>query len=124
MSKHKLLRSLAVGAAGLGTVLGASACGASSASANAPASSGGGTDTIVIKNFAFVPASLTVAAGATVTVHNQDDSTHTVTADDGRFGTGNIKAGQTVTFQVPSSGAFSYHCAIHQFMHGALTVKR
>ncbi|HZT66241.1 MAG TPA: cupredoxin domain-containing protein [Acidimicrobiales bacterium] len=80
-------------------------------------------DTIVIKNFAFQPASLTVLAGATVTVHNEDDSTHTVTADDGRFDTGDIGPGQTVSLQIHGTGSFSYHCSIHQFMHGSLTVK-
>lgn len=97
--------------------VGASACGASS---SGPATTR--PDSIVIRNFAFDPASLTVRVGTTVTVRNEDPSTHTVTADDGRFNTGTISPGQTVTFRVGSTGTFHYQCAIHQYMQGTLTV--
>jgi plastocyanin len=82
---------------------------------------------IVIKNFAFVPADLTVSPGATITVHNEDPATHTVTAvspHDKVFDTGDIAGGATKTFTAPSSaGSYPYICEIHQFMHGTLTVK-
>jgi plastocyanin len=122
VTKQHALRTVTAAAAAAGLVLGLSACGGSSGSsaAGVPA---GAPATIVIKNFAFAPASLTVASGSTVTVHNEDNSTHTVTADAGQFDTGNIKPGQTVTFQVHSAGTLSYHCSIHQFMHGSITVK-
>ena len=38
-----------------------------------------------LKDFSFSPATITVAAGATVTWTNQDAASHTVTADDGSF---------------------------------------
>lgn len=116
--KHHFQRLVGLVAILVGLGLGASACGGSS--------SGGATqppDTIVIKNFAFEPPSLTVAPGAKITVHNDDSSTHTLTADDGRFNTGIIPPGQTATIQVSSVGTFPYHCNIHQFMHGSLVVK-
>src|SRR5579884_2737930 len=50
-----------------------------------PTSTGGGANTIVIQGFAFHPATLTVAAGATVTVKNEDSTDHTVTAENKAF---------------------------------------
>jgi plastocyanin len=83
--------------------------------------------TITIKNFAFTPATLTVAAGATVTVHNTDSATHTVSAVDahtGMFNTGDVAPGGTVTFTAPATpGTYAYICMIHQFMHGTLDVR-
>ncbi len=78
---------------------------------------------VVIREFAFVPESLTVAAGATVTVDNQDGANHTVTATDGSFDTGNIPGHATSTFTAPTKpGSYPYKCAIHPFMTGTLTV--
>lgn len=112
-------RSLTAGATLLLAAGGLSACGAGgSASAGASAS----PDTIIIKNFGFSPSHLTVAANATITVRNMDSSTHTLTANDGAFDTGNIAPGHSATIKAPKAGAYPYHCAIHQFMTGTLTV--
>ena len=95
-----------------------SGCGSSHhAAATAPA------DTIVIKNFAFSPGTVTVAPGATVTVRNEDQATHTVTATGHAFDTGNIPGGHTATFKAPSKpGHYPYICQIHQYMTGTLDV--
>jgi plastocyanin len=81
-------------------------------------------DTIVISNFAFSPATLTVAPGATVTVKNQDSTTHTVTASGNKvFDTGGVNAGATATFKAPTTpGSYPYTCTIHPFMKGTLKV--
>lgn len=82
-------------------------------------------DTIIIKNFAFSPATLTVAPGTKVTVTNEDSVTHTLTstASPHAFDTGDIAAGATMTFTAPSTaGSYSYICTIHTYMHGTLTV--
>ncbi|MEU1368327.1 cupredoxin domain-containing protein [Streptomyces sp. NPDC005803] len=80
---------------------------------------------ITIKDFAFHPAALTVAPGTKVTVINKDAATHTVTATAGKaFDTGEVKSGQTVTFEAPARpGAYPYICTIHPTMHGSLTVR-
>src|SRR5262245_59634083 len=62
---------------------------ASAASANAAASSAASLE---IRNFKFSP--ITVKAGATVTIANRDDASHTVTADKGAF---NVKANAKAT---------------------------
>jgi len=102
----------------------AAAAGASSPAA-APAASGT-ADTIVIKNFTFSPASLTVAPGAVVTVRNEDSVTHTLTdkADKKLFDTGDIAAGQAKSFKAPNgAGSYPYICTIHQYMSGTLIVR-
>ncbi|MBD0735314.1 cupredoxin domain-containing protein [Streptomyces sp. CBMA29] len=107
-----------------GTNTSAAATSASSSASSSSSASGGGADTIVIQNFAFKPASLTVAPGATVTVTNKDSTAHTVTSvKSGEFNTNDVAPGKTVTFKAPSAkGTYDYICTIHQFMKGTLTV--
>ncbi len=79
--------------------------------------------TLEISDFLFVPQTLTVPAGAVVTVANQDGANHTVTATDGSFDTGNIAGHATGTFTAPTTpGSYPYKCAIHPFMTGKVTV--
>ena len=93
--------------------------GASKSSAATPAI----PDTIVIKNFAFSPSHLTVAPGATVTVRNEDVTTHTVTSTDKTFDTGDVSPGASKTFTAPTKpGSYGYICSIHQYMTGTLSV--
>ncbi len=80
--------------------------------------------TVVIKNFAFGPASLVVAPGTKVTVLNQDRAPHSVTAVNKSFDSGTIPGGQRGEFTAPSSpGTYPYICTIHPSMTGALIVK-
>lgn len=79
---------------------------------------------ITIKDFLFgVP--ITVSAGATVTVTNQDTADHTVTADQGQAFDAKVKGnGGTATLTAPSQpGTYAFHCAYHPNMRGTLTVK-
>jgi plastocyanin len=72
----------------------------------------------------FSPMSASVAPGATVKVTNKDSVTHTLTATNGEFDTGNIGPGQTKTFTAPSkAGTYSYICNIHQYMKGTIVVR-
>jgi plastocyanin len=83
----------------------------------------GGSDAITIQNFAFSPAQLKVMPGATVTVTNKDQVTHTLTATKGGFDTGSIAAGQSKSFTAPKNpGTYPYICSIHQYMSGTLVV--
>ena len=108
----------------LGMSLAMVACGSSGGSRHGSGPSAG-PDTIIIKNFQFSPSELTVAPGTKVTVKNEDGASHTVTSDQSHaFDTGNVAGGGTSTFTAPSKpGSYPYHCTIHQFMHGTLTVK-
>jgi len=78
---------------------------------------------INISNFAFSPASLTVKAGSTVTWTNNDATTHTVTGDTGTtLNSGNLAPSQTYSKTFTTQGTFGYHCSIHPFMTGTVTV--
>ena len=76
--------------------------------------------TVSIKNLAFSPKTLTVKAGAKVTVKNKDGTTHTFTANKGAFDTGDIDGGSSATVTVKKPGTYAYHCNIHDFMKGTI----
>src|SRR5580700_9614504 len=79
--------------------------------------SGTGGSSIAIKNFAFAPDVLTVTPGATVSVKNEDGVTHTLSSTTGKFSTGDVASGHTVTFTAPETpGTYPYRCNIHQYM--------
>lgn len=79
---------------------------------------------IVIDNFMFSPANLTVHPGQSITVVNHDSVTHTLTAGSGgTFDTGPINPGKSATITAPATaGTYPYVCSIHAEMHGTLTV--
>ena len=78
---------------------------------------------ITIKDFQFTTKAVT--AGATVTVHNNGPSDHTVTSDDGTSFDVSVSAGKDATFTAPAkAGTYKFHCNIHPTqMKATLTVK-
>ncbi|HEV8360931.1 MAG TPA: CARDB domain-containing protein [Candidatus Thermoplasmatota archaeon] len=75
-----------------------------------------------ISGFAFSPKTPDVAVGDTVTWDNHDAATHTVTALDGSFNSGNLLTGATFSRTFTSVGTFNYRCNIHTSMTGAIRV--
>ena len=79
--------------------------------------------TVVIKNFAYLPARFTVPPGATVTVINKDAAIHTLTADNREFNTGDLAQDLPDSFQAPTRpGKYPYHSILQPYMTGVLTV--
>jgi len=76
-----------------------------------------------IDGFAYTPDTVTVAVGTIVTWTNDEDVTHTVTADDGSFDSGELAIGDTFEHPVDASGTFTYACSIHPSMAGTITVE-
>ncbi|UYN89358.1 MAG: cupredoxin family copper-binding protein [Anaerolineales bacterium] len=72
-----------------------------------------GGDTVTIANFSFGPGTLTVKAGTTVTWRNNEDAPHTVTADDGSFGSNTLGQGDSFSFTFDTPGTYDYHCQFH-----------
>jgi plastocyanin len=99
----------------------ATACGGGTSSSSTTAAGGG--PQVVMKGFAFSPASITVKVGESVTWTNQDSATHTVTADNGEFKSADIAAGATYTFKFDKAGTYPYHCSIHSSMKGTVVVQ-
>ena len=90
-----------------------------------PEPSGGGSaqgDSITIASFAFAPADLEAAPGAEITVTNNDDAIHTLTAVDKSVDTGNLEKGKSATITAPQSGELAYFCTIHEYMKGVIRV--
>ena len=90
-------------------------------SATAPAVPVSG-DQVKIDNFAFVPATLSVHAGGTVTWTNHDEEPHTVAASDGTFHSPGMGTGATFSHTFAAAGTFDYVCSIHPMMHGTVVV--
>ena len=79
--------------------------------------------TVTITNFAFDPATVTIAKGDAVTFVNGDDTIHSIVADDGRFHSDGLDTGDKFTFTSSQPGTFTYHCGLHPFMTGEIVVQ-
>ncbi|MEP6464951.1 MAG: cupredoxin family copper-binding protein [Parafilimonas sp.] len=82
----------------------------------------GAGNAVSIKNFAFSVSSLSVAKATTVTWTNNDAVTHTVTADDASFDSGNIAPGATFSHIFNTAGTVAYHCSIHTSMKANVVI--
>ena len=71
---------------------------------------------------AYSPNPISVTAGATVTWVNNDTTTHTATATDNSWNSGNIAPGGNFSRTFPTAGTFQYNCTIHPNMVGTVTV--
>ena len=79
--------------------------------------------TIDIDNFAFAPATLTVAAGTTVTWKNEDDSPHRIGDKNGTFKSAALDTDDTFSHTFAAPGEYPYICTIHPYMVGKIIVK-
>jgi plastocyanin len=95
---------------------------------------------VMIENFAYTPANLTVNVGTTVTWVNKDSVGHTVTEGDpnspkpadsrvfdssGEAATGQvtlITPGQSWSYTFTTPGTYEYYCIVHPYMIGHITV--
>jgi plastocyanin len=83
------------------------------------------TRKVVIKNFSFKPAQITIKRGTKVRWINRDSTTHTATANKKRsFDSGRLSPGQSYTHTFKRAGKQRYHCEIHPDMMGSVVVKR
>jgi plastocyanin len=77
--------------------------------------------TISMQNYAFNPATLSVAVGDVVTIQNMDSVSHHVVI--GTDDLGVQQPGQDVTWKAAKAGTFAMKCLIHPTMTGSITVK-
>jgi plastocyanin len=83
------------------------------------------TSTVLIQDFRFKPAHITIKRGTKVRWINKDSTAHTATANNGRsFDSGGLGKGQRYTHTFKRTGKKPYHCEIHPHMKGRITVKR
>jgi plastocyanin len=77
----------------------------------------------VNNQYQFQPATVTVPKGTQVVWTNSSDAPHTVTSDTNAFGTtSNLDQNQTFMATFATAGTFTYHCNIHPYMKGTITV--
>ncbi|HEY0382413.1 MAG TPA: cupredoxin family copper-binding protein [Candidatus Elarobacter sp.] len=76
-----------------------------------------------IKDFAFVPDTVTIKRGQTVRFIEDDDTPHTVTATDHAFDSGNLGKKDQWSFTFGKDGTYTYICAYHPSMKGTVIVK-
>lgn len=91
----------------------------------APTTSAAGGDTVIIKNFAFDPSSLTVKSGTAVKWTNQDGTSHTIVSDTSSpvaFSSDSLASGASYSFTFTQPGTYTYHCSIHPSMKGTIIV--
>jgi plastocyanin len=81
------------------------------------------TASIVIQDFSFAPASLTVHVGTTVTWRNLDPEVHTVVSDTGLFRAGALDQADTFTYRFDHPGTYRYLCGVHPKMVGTIVVE-
>jgi plastocyanin len=108
------------------------ACGgynSASAPSTGPTSAPAGSTTVTIANGAFNQTTtafgqnpLTIAVGTTISWFNNDNTTHTSTADVNQWSSGNILPGGRFNYTFASAGRFTYHCQIHPNMVGTIIV--
>lgn len=109
------------------------ACGGGSDSTGPGTTGGGGggggstpvaTTAVEMKGFAFSPASIKVASGATVTWTNSDGTNHNVTFDGAVLPpSGNFDAGTKAMAMPTAAGVYTYKCTLHAGMNGSVTVQ-
>lgn len=76
-----------------------------------------------MRQLAFAPASIEVAAGTTVEWRNDDQVVHVVRADDGSWDSGDIAPGATWRRTFDRPGTYTYTCTPHPFMKGVVVVR-
>ncbi len=87
------------------------------------------TNQVNISGFAFVPQTITIKKGDTVTWTNEDSTPHIVASNPHPTHTDlpglvspTLQKGQSYSFKFDRSGSWGYHCHIHPSMTGTVIV--
>jgi plastocyanin len=89
---------------------------------------GSGVPGCETNNACYLPYSVTVGIGATVTWSNDDTAAHTVTSGSaangatGEFDSAFIMAGTTWSHTFDYGGVYDYYCMVHPWMQGTVYV--
>src|SRR4051794_12510040 len=89
----------------------------------APAAAHADTFTVNAQFQDFGPSTLDILPGETVQWENVSERTHTVTADEGSFDSGDLAPAATFTRVFENAGTFAYHCTKHAGMVGEVDVR-
>ena len=87
------------------------------------AAEGAAPNSIEVKDFMFMPTTLTVNAGENVVWVNKDDEPHTVVSDTGMFRSSAMDTDESFSFKFDKPGTYHFTCSIHPRMVGTIVVK-
>ena len=76
-----------------------------------------------MRQIAFTPMEIRIRAGQSVEWINSDPTVHTVTADDGSWGSELIQEGGRYSHVFDAPGRYPYHCLPHPMMKGIVVVE-
>ena len=76
-----------------------------------------------IDQFTFYPQRITVKAGTTVTLTNEDDVPHTVASSSKVFKSKALDTAGKFSFTFTTPGTYDYFCSLHPHMTGAVVVE-
>jgi plastocyanin len=96
----------------------ASGCSTLYVTVNGGGSSYGSNSVAVYDNY-FSPKTITITAGTTVVWTNYGSMSHTVTADDNSFTSGNLNPGAVFSKTFTTAGTYAYHCIYHGGIGGS-----
>jgi len=80
------------------------------------------THYITLYDMEFHPKFITVRKGDRIKWTNKDDMKHNVSSYNGAFHGGEMEPSDEITTIFDSTGVFNYHCNIHPYMRGSVTV--
>jgi plastocyanin len=95
---------------------------ASCASGSLPLALSATTANVSIVNFAFSPTSVNINVNDSVK-WTWAGSPHSTTSDTGLWESGVLGTGATFTHTFTSAGSFPFHCSVHPFMTGTISVQ-
>jgi plastocyanin len=78
---------------------------------------------IVIVDFAFAPAEITITVGQRITWVNDDGAPHGLAFSDGAKGTDLLLPAATFSRRFDRPGTYDYHCSVHPYMTGRVVVR-
>jgi len=83
---------------------------------------GDGETMITIDGDGFAPAETEISVGETVTWTNEDNTIHSVVADDGTFDSGELDEGEEFSYTFDEAGTYQYGSDEDPFFDGTVTV--
>jgi plastocyanin len=89
------------------------------------AADGAKKNQIVIKDFHFTPATLTVKSGEKITWINRDEEPHTVVSVEKQFKkSAPLDTDEVFTITAGAPGKYTYFCSVHPKMTGTIVVEK
>ena len=77
---------------------------------------------IEIKEYLFVPANVTIAAGTKVTWVNRDEVPHTIDDSNKLFHSAALDTDEAYSYTFTTPGTYQYGCRLHSQMMGTVVV--